>query len=387
MLKYLQYGSVMWLFYPLTIFALLAGGHWTWIMIGFTALAHIFLDNWTETSLKNYNFKNPNLLDIFLFGHAIMGLVSLFVLVWKVSPEDRFGFGNALTATLGDWVYFSHGHGSASELAGAIILAGWMASTTIVVAHELVHRTSEPFSLISGRWILGLVGDAQFAISHVYGHHAEVATDKDPATAKRGENAYAFFVRSSTGQYRQAFRIETQRLQNKGISPWSIKNKVISGLAITFLFISLAYFIAGYAGVGVYLLAIFIAKFLFETVNYIEHYGLVRVPGKKVEPRHSWDCVTKGTSKIFYNLSRHSDHHARASVPFWNLTPNEPNSVLHIKYGYVAMMFFALVPPLWHRITVPLLKRWDNQLATKEEAEIAKEHNLRSGLDKLAITS
>jgi len=41
-------------------------------------------------------------------------------------------------------------------------------------------------------------------------------------------------------------------------------------------------------------------------------------------------------------------------------------------YGYGAMMMLALVPPLWRRATYPVLKRWDEQLATAGEREILR---------------
>ena len=52
---------------------------------------------------------------------------------------------------------------------------------------------------------------------------------------------------------------------------------------------SIAFMIAGYSGLGLFLLMAFIAKCFLELINFSEHYGLVREEGKPVYPRHSWN--------------------------------------------------------------------------------------------------
>ena len=49
----------------------------------------------------------------------------------------------------------------------------------------------------------------------------------------------------------------------------------------------------------IFLLCAFIAKSLLEVINYTEHYGLVRVPGQKVRPRHSWNSNSVMSSIFF----------------------------------------------------------------------------------------
>ena len=40
---------------------------------------------------------------------------------------------------------------------------------------------------------------------------------------------------------------------------------------------------------------------LLETINYIEHYGLVRLEGSPVRPRHSWNSNTFISSAFTFN--------------------------------------------------------------------------------------
>ena len=82
----------------------------------------------------------------------------------------------------------------------------------LVVAHELVHRTDSKIDMLVGRLLLGLTFDTGYAIDHVYGHHRNVGTEADPSTARRGEYALFFVVRSTIWQNISAWRIERDRL-------------------------------------------------------------------------------------------------------------------------------------------------------------------------------
>ena len=82
----------------------------------------------------------------------------------------------------------------------------------------------------------------------------------------------------------------------------------------------------------IFLLCAFIAKSLLEVINYTEHYGLVRVPGKKVRPRHSWNSNSVMSSIFLYNVTRHSSHHEKASLKYWELYPYKGAPMM--PYGY-----------------------------------------------------
>ena len=52
-----------------------------------------------------------------------------------------------------------------------------------------------------------------FVPYHNRGHHTNVATPGDPATARLNEPLYFFWFRSQIGSYIQAWQIEIQRMQ------------------------------------------------------------------------------------------------------------------------------------------------------------------------------
>ena len=251
-----------------------------------------------------------------------------------------------------------------------------------VPGHELVHRKTKKFDMFIGNWLLSLSWDCAFAIEHVYGHHKNVGLSIDPATAKRGENIYSFIMRAIINEQKDAWKIFLNQNKKGKKSLLSLENKMIAGY-LRSLFITLfAYIIGGAEGMIIFLLCAFIAKSLLEVINYTEHYGLVRVPGQKVRPRHSWNSNSVMSSIFLYNVTRHSSHHEKASLKYWELYPYKGAPMM--PYGYLSMLYLAIfLPPVFHRIMCKKLVEWDSKYASKSERILAENQNLNSGLPLL----
>jgi alkane 1-monooxygenase len=289
----------------------------------------------------------------------------VLLLAWSAAPGDLFGLGAWLQSWLGGHILERHASMTPLEGVGIALSAGYLLSTNTVAAHELIHRTHDPVSMAAGRWLLAVIGDTQFSISHVYNHHRWVGTPFDPATARREESLYHFFARSSLGQLAAAFTIEQERMHKLGKPEYSIHNRFWRGQLMTMILLVAMYGLAGTTGLLMYIGAMLYSKLLYETVNYIQHYGLVRAPDAQVEPRHSWDCGSWASSAFLFNLTRHADHHARATVPFWKLQISDQAPL--IKWGYMGAIILSMIPPLWRRMMAPALRAWDEALATREE--------------------
>jgi alkane 1-monooxygenase len=92
---------------------------------------------------------------------------------------------------------------------------------------------------------------------------------------------------------------------------------------------------------------------LLETVNYLEHYGLLRQKTEsgryeRCAPAHSWNSDHIVTNLFLYHLQRHSDHHANPTRRYQTLrsmagAPNLPS-------GYASMIGLTYFPPLWRRV-------------------------------------
>jgi alkane 1-monooxygenase len=234
-----------------------------------------------------------------------------------------------------------HGFWRMDTLAGLLLVGINSGYSAIVVAHELIHR-AESHRHHLGRLLLCTVLYEHFATEHIRGHHSRVGTPEDPATARLGETAAAFFVRTVPAQFRSAWRLEKKRLGDEHM-PWSdarmLRNRLVHGLVVEWgvAFAVLVGFGAG--AFAVYVLQALIAVRLLEAVNYFEHYGLTRT-GRKVQPIDSWDTDSWFTLYTLIGLSRHADHHAHASRPYQQLRYFEESPKL--RYGYFGTVVWLL---------------------------------------------
>jgi alkane 1-monooxygenase len=241
------------------------------------------------------------------------------------------------------------------ELIGAVVATGIVGGVIgITVAHELVHRASRVDRAL-GRLLLVMVCYYHWATEHVAGHHRRVATREDPATARLGEALPGFLVRSVTQTFVSSWRIEATRNARHGVeSP--LRNPVLWGTFASCGLGALLYFGFGWRALCFFFAYSLVAIGFLETINYIEHYGLERRqvrPGvyERVTPLHSWNSSHWLTNALLFNLQRHSDHHAWAARPYYQLRHH--SQAPQLPTGYAGMALLAMVPPLWRRVMDP----------------------------------
>ena len=217
-------------------------------------------------------------------------------------------------------------------------------SSSIVVAHEMIHRKNRTWKWL-GKFLLFTAGNVYFFIEHLRVHHKWVGTDKDPASAKYNESLYHFYIRTTWGQFSHSLKIETERLKSENSFPYGPKNYVIQNLLLLIILCLTLFYNLGTTALAAFVIQAIVANFLLEYTNYIEHYGLSRKENEKVNEKHSWQS-DKVISRFFLiDLSRHSDHHSYASKPFHQLNSLSGSPVLPT--GYVTSIYLALIPPLW----------------------------------------
>ena len=222
----------------------------------------------------------------------------------------------------------------------------------INVAHELGHRTTKVEKLLA-KILLMTSMYPHFFIEHNYGHHKNVSTPEDPASARFNEVLYGFWLRSIIFSYFSAWKIENKRSKRKVGSAFSIKNEMIVFTLLELLVVTVVALVFGMKVLLGFLMAAAMGILLLETVNYIEHYGLSRklVSENRYENAsaiHSWNSNHWVGRLMLFELSRHSDHHAN-SVKKYQLLQSYDNSP-QMPTGYPGMMFLSLFPPLWFRI-------------------------------------
>ena len=222
----------------------------------------------------------------------------------------------------------------------------------INIAHELGHRNKWYEKLMAETLLLTSL-EMHFLPYHNNGHHHNVGTRQDPATARKSEPVYAFWFRSQIASYFQAWNLEKKRLDKHGKHPFSIANKALLYTIIQVVFIAAIAYFYSYLVAGLFIWAAIGGILLLETVNYIEHYGLVRNKNasgnyERVLHQHSWNSDHQIGRAMLFELSRHSDHHYKASKKYQTLISQPDNP--QMPTGYPGMMIFALIPPLWIKI-------------------------------------
>ncbi len=236
------------------------------------------------------------------------------------------------------------------ELIGMTLGVGIVLGTCgINVAHELGHRESGIDQLLA-RILLAPTMYTHFTMEHNFGHHKHVATPDDPATARLGEPIFRFWVRSIGGSFNNAWRLQSKILEKEGESFWSMKNTLLQGGLFQIAYLSVVWSLFGQGAVLVILAASIVGILLLESVNYIEHYGLVRqqLPSGRYEPvnpTHSWNSDHQMGRIFLYELTRHSDHHYKSTRKYQVLRHMDESPQL--PFGYPASIILALVPPLW----------------------------------------
>lgn len=232
----------------------------------------------------------------------------------------------------------------------------------IVYAHELMHQKNNLERWL-GDLLMASVLYSHFRSEHLLVHHIHVGTPRDPVTARYNEGFHRFFWRVLRDCPRSAFSAEKAMLARKG-RPWhDAANPFWRYWALQGGMVGLVLIVGGWAGLGLFLFAAFIAVSLLELTNYIEHYGLTRkhLGGDKyehVQPRHSWNASHRVSNWLLINLQRHSDHHYKPNRRFPLLQTYSEIDAPQLPLGYPAMTLFALIPPLWRKHMNPKVRHW-----------------------------
>lgn len=378
MVKYLRYFTLSALML-ISIFTMMLGGSWMFFAGAGGILLGLGLDNLIGDDLAEPKYKHTWILNLQLFS-ALPTLLALTAgFAWQLSSWDFLGMGAGFQALTNidpfalradnQWYHYLMGTISVGMMFGVV-------GTN--VGHELSHRTWSKPALISSRWLMAFTSDASFCTEHVYGHHKNIATRHDPATSRRGENLYSFTLRSTVDSYKSAWNIEKQRLAKFGYSVWGWRSQMMRGNAMTLSYFAVFGYAAGWKGIAAFAILTSYGKLYLEFVNFVEHYGMVRVTGAPVEPRHSWNCNKRISGILLYNLTRHSHHHAMGEKPFWELRayPDTPM----MPAGYLTMIVMAMLPPLWNKVMIPRVQDWDRRFAKPEELALIQEANAASGM-------
>lgn len=206
-------------------------------------------------------------------------------------------------------------------------------SSGIVAAHELGHRRLRSGSWWLARLDLLSVLYLHFTVEHNHTHHRHWARPVDPTSSPWGRSIYGHFLRTVPLQVRGAWRARPKDTSRSLL----LEVVVLIGL---YLFNPLV--------VTAFIVQAFVAIFLLEFVNYLQHHGLSRASDERPNATHAWESRHRWSRWTLLELPLHPSHHLKASTPYHRLTTHDESPQL--PFGYYVMFWAALIPPVFQRI-------------------------------------
>ena len=237
-------------------------------------------------------------------------------------------------------------------LLGLAAVAGITSGLGINTGHELGHKKGK-FERTLAKIVLAVPVYGHFWIEHNRGHHRDVSTPDDPASARMGENIYKFASREIPGAFRRAWAIEKDRLLRREKSVWHADNQILQSMSLSVILQTGLLIAFGWKMIPFLLVHNVLAWWQLTSANYVEHYGLLRLKDKngrfeRCQPYHSWNSNHICSNLILFHLQRHSDHHAHPLRRYQSL--RHFRNLPTLPSGYFGVYLIAYVPWLWYRV-------------------------------------
>jgi alkane 1-monooxygenase len=225
-------------------------------------------------------------------------------------------------------------------------------------AHELLHSRAEIDQRIQ-RLLTTFLFYPHYKVIHIRSHHVHAGTACDENTAWLNESIYAYIARTIPGSMIRSWQLEARRLSSTGRPAGRtrpFRNPMLHFAVGQLALLIGLFLLAGGWGILFYLVQVLGSHVVLESVNYIQHYGLLRAQHdgeyEKTGPEHSWDTYHYFSSYVTFRVGHHSNHHL-AVQPYYLLAaePDAPK----LPVGYLWAIAIVLLPPWWRRVAHPRL--------------------------------
>lgn len=307
-------GCVAWFLYT--------GPHDATIALAWTIpLWMLVLLDWLSPKVDSSKLKtvvSDWFYDAILYGLTFMQLLIISLLLIYAS-QLQWGTASDIATSLVNLIVMR------------ILVGTTSGSSAIIVAHELIHRPNKHLRIL-GRLLLYTVCYEHFVIAHMRGHHLNVASPEDIATARLDESFETYWKRVTIEHFKYAWNSELQRLgliQTPVYHYKMLANSVLQGLIIEIAMLMLILAVFGWAAAFIFLYQAFSGVRLLETINYYQHWGLEQGRSGNVL---AWVNQSMVSEYALVGLSNHIAHHQNAETffyqtPYSSLGPKMP-------YGY-----------------------------------------------------
>lgn len=284
---------------------------------------------------------------------------------------DHPWFHNAKPTT--SWKYFQF-----------VFQWSYFTGISAVGGHELIHKR-EWYNKIIGTWQYYKFFYSHLILEHLEGHHKDVSTVEDPATALKNESLYHFLVRTYYEVHANTWKREnrkTRRRLGNDVSYLTLvlNNKLFYCMTGHVALIFLVYYFLGWSSLKYQILYGIGGYGQLELINYIEHYGILRKKDENgvyesINKFHSWNARS---SPIMFRLQRHSDHHNHSFRPYQIL--RRFDEAPYHPFEYLHMVIIAFIPPLWFYCVNPRVDALKELSEGKKE--ISHQYNFYSPLSE-----
>lgn len=337
----LKHLACCWL--PPFLFGLLAlgihqGGYWLLLPAFCLLLVLPLLDlltGWQDTA----HFEKPDFsaaqISLLNWCPRVYALLYLGSLGWAVFHLQRF-----------------------TQLELGLLLADFslLAGICFAAAHELLHA-KHPIDQFLQRITTVVLFYPHYKLIHIRSHHVHVGTAVDENTAWLNESFYAYLFRTVPGSMLRCWQLEARYAGQGSLFRRLVRNKMTGYALGQVVFLLALYLLVGLPGLVFYLAHVLGAHIVLESVNYIQHYGLLRQEQagqyEDTGGEHSWDTYHFFSSYATFRVGHHSYHHL-AVKPYY-LLGTEPKAP-RLPMGYFWSIGLVMLPLVWRRVINPKLK-------------------------------
>ena len=380
MFKYIKYLTNN-IFIGMAVLGFILGGHWMWLGFVFAIVGGVGGDFLLGDHGDTPKYNHPQILNWIMYSYFPVIVGTILVFIWTMTPGDLLGIGGMVAGVTGyDAVAAKAGNGIFDLVGGALGLGLMFAIINTIMGHELIHRTWDPVGFFFGRWFFAMSGGIPFETEHVYGHHHTLGQPYDASLSLRGDSYWAFYKSAPFKQILYAWEVERKRLAKYEKPVISIGNHMIQSSLRMGVVWTIVFLLGGLLAVGMYTIAFWMSKMMYEAIGYMFHHGQICVAGEPYGTRHSWNCNRLMSQVILFNVNKHSEHHSHPNRPFHELSKVDPDERPVLKTGCVTNAFLAYFPPLYRAVIGPQILAWDEKFATEPEKKLAAEQNAESGI-------
>ena len=326
----------------LLLMACIFGGPWAWVALVFITALVALVD---RLSLRTLPLREDGAAK--RFARTLGVVLALVHFVLLAAGVRAIAVSPALSG--------------AEALALALALGLFMGQVSNSNAHELIHAANRHLRAL-GVWVYISLLFGHHASAHPKVHHVHVATARDPNSARLGQGFYNFWPRAWVGSFRAGLRAENAARARSEGTPGALTHPYVGYVVGAALAIAMAWGLAGWAGVAVFLGLTGYAQMQLILADYVQHYGLRRRAGADGRPEpagagHSWNTPHWFSSAMMLNAPRHSDHHMHPMRLFPALRLDRRTMPV-LPFSLPVMAGIAMVPPFWRKVMDPRVARW-----------------------------